>query len=92
MPTKTTAKWLNSFPPISDLLGRAKPIDVAIRLIISDTGKIETCTFSKIGGDPRAAESSCASLRRKIRFEPALDKDGKAIRSYYVYRFINPNQ
>ena len=91
-PTEATSEWLTTFPPISDLFHQARPNDLTIRLMISASGAIEACNFYKIGGDPRAAELSCESLRRNARFEPAFNKDGRSIKSFFVYRLIDPNE
>lgn len=83
---------LTDFPPLSSLFGQYAPSAISIRLDISEKGKVENCHFYKVGGDPGAAAASCAKLRRGLRFEPALDKDGEAIASFYTYRLIFPRR
>ena len=34
--------------------------------------------------DPAFEESSCADIQHAFEFEPALDKDGQPLKSYYV--------
>jgi hypothetical protein len=34
--------------------------------------------------DPEFAEASCADIEHAFEFEPALDKDGKPVASYWL--------
>ena len=38
--------------------------------------------------DPAFEESSCADIQHAFEFEPALDKDGKPMPSYWTTRVV----
>jgi hypothetical protein len=78
------------FPPLAWLFADQAPSAVSIRLNISERGRVENCHFYRVAGDPGAARASCAKLRGQLRFEPALDKHGNPIASYYAYRMFFP--
>jgi hypothetical protein len=89
-PTEATGEKI--YEPIAYLVSSAKPSDLTVRLIISPTGEIESCHFDKIKNPEAAIESLCKEIRRKVDFEPALDADGKGVRTAYTYRYTNPNE
>ena len=61
---------------------------VNVRLAIDATGKITGCRIQMPLSDPAFEESSCADIQHAFEFEPALDKDGKPIASYWTTRVI----
>lgn len=89
-PTEATEDKI--FDPIGYLVKSAKPSDLTVRLIISASGEIESCHFDKFKEPPEAIASFCREYRRKIDFEPALDANGDAVRGYYVFRYISPDE
>lgn len=88
--TKSTEEKV--FQPTAYMVHSAKPSDLTVRLIISPTGEVESCHFDKIKSPLEAVESFCREIQRKVDFEPALDADGKGVRSTYVYRHIVPEE
>lgn len=54
-----------------------------VRLAIDETGRITGCHVQMQLGEPAFAERTCASLE-DLDFDPALDKDGKPIASYWI--------
>jgi hypothetical protein len=57
---------------------------VNIRLGVDDTGRIIGCHIQMPLSDPVFEETSCTKLQRALDFEPAFDKDGKPIASYWT--------
>lgn len=72
------------YPPA--MLQKSMPGLVNVRLAINETGKITACHIQMPLSDPVFEESSCADIEHLLDFDPALDKDGKPIASYWVTR------
>ena len=70
------------YPP--KMLRQNLPGLVNVRLDISETGRVTACHIQMPMSDPEFEESSCADIQHAFEFEPALDKEGKPIKSYYV--------
>jgi len=61
---------------------------VNVRLAIDETGKITGCSIQMPLSDPAFEESSCDDIQHAFDFDPALDKDGKPIASYWITRVV----
>lgn len=61
---------------------------VNIRLGIDERGLISACHIQMPLSDPAFEKSSCADIEHALEFDPALDKDGKPIASYWVTRIV----
>lgn len=59
--------------------GRAR-----IRIKVTDKGETSDCAVLASTGSPDLDRATCDVIRRKARFSPALDHDGKPIRSVVV--------
>lgn len=70
------------YPP--KMLQKSLPGLVNIRLDIDETGRVTQCHIQMPLSDPVFEESSCADIQHALDFDPALDKDGKPMKSYYV--------
>ncbi len=70
------------YPP--KMVQRSLPGLVNIRLDIDETGRVTECHIQMPLSDPEFEESSCADIQHAFEFDPALDKDGKPLKSYYV--------
>lgn len=57
---------------------------VNVRLAIDPAGLITDCHIQMPLSDPAFEKSSCADIQHALEFDPALDKDGKPIASYWV--------
>jgi hypothetical protein len=75
-----------SYPPA--MLSKNMPGVVNFRLDVDETGKITACHIQMPLSDPVFEKSSCADLQHALEFEPALDKDGKPIASYWVNKVV----
>lgn len=74
------------YPPA--MLMRSMPGLVNIRLAIDETGNITGCRIQMPLSDPEFEESSCADIQHAFDFEPALDKDGKPLASYWTTKVV----
>lgn len=70
------------YPPI--MLREGVPGMVNIRLAVDETGQVTACHIQMPLADPAFEETSCADIQHELDFDPALDKDGKPIASYWV--------
>jgi hypothetical protein len=70
------------YPP--KMLRQNMPGLVHIRLAIDERGRITGCHIQMPLSDPVFEETSCADIQHAFEFEPALDKDGKPIASYWL--------
>ena len=77
---------LVKYPPRMQRAGM--PGAVNVRLSIDEQGGITGCHIQMPISDPTFEESSCAALQRSLKFGPALDKDGKAVASYWITTVI----
>lgn len=74
------------YPP--KMLRQRMPGLVNVRLAIDEAGRVTACHIQMPLSDPEFAASSCADIQHAFEFEPALDKDGKPIASYWVTRVV----
>ncbi len=61
---------------------------VNVRLAIDENGGITSCRIQMPLSDPAFEQSSCADIQHALEFDPALDKDGKPIASYWTTRVV----
>lgn len=76
------ASSMVGYPP--KMARQAMPGLVNVRLAIDETGRVTACRIQMPLSDPEFAASSCADIQHAFEFEPALDKDGKPIASYWI--------
>jgi hypothetical protein len=74
------------YPP--KMIRQNMPGLVNVRLAIDGTGRITACYIQMPLSDPEFEESSCADIQHALDFDPALDKDGKPIASYWVTKVV----
>lgn len=74
------------YPP--KMLIKNMPGYVNVRLDVDERGLVTNCHIQMPLSDPEFEESSCADIQHALEFEPALDKDGNPIASYFVTRVI----
>ena len=71
-----------SYPP--KMLRQNLPGLVNVRLDIDKTGRVTDCHIQMPLSDPEFETSSCADIQHALEFEPALDRDGNPMKSYFV--------
>jgi hypothetical protein len=74
------------YPP--RMVRESMPGLVNIRLAIDETGRITGCRIQMPLSDPAFEESTCADIQHALDFDPALDKDGKPIASFWITRVV----
>lgn len=75
-----------SYPP--KMLREGLQGVVNVRLDVDPTGRITECHIQMPLSDPEFEESSCADIQHALDFDPALDKDGNPIPSYWTTRVV----
>lgn len=75
--------WFNSsdYPP--KMLNQGYEGNVNFRLIVDEQGMPVTCKIQSSTRPQEFDEVVCRQVMKKARFKPALDANGKAIKSYY---------
>ena len=76
------ASRMVGYPP--KMLRQSMPGVVNVRLAIDKTGRVTGCHIQMPLSDPEFEASSCADIEHAFEFEPALDKDGNPIDSYWI--------
>lgn len=83
--------------PFSWLKARAYPRElrqatfITYRLIVDNAGAVADCAVIGAAKDAPFTKATCAQLQANARFEPALDANGKPVRSYFVFwTTLNP--
>ncbi len=60
--------------------------DTSTILTIDPSGQVSQCRIAHASGSPELDTAACETLRRRARFEPALDAQGQAVESFYFLR------
>ena len=84
IPIGEPGSWLRSNDYPAEMLGQLMGGLVQFRLDISETGLISGCHIQSRTNPDAFADLSCKLISRRGRFNPALDRNGKPVRSYYV--------
>lgn len=85
-PTGSPASWvrLSDNPRGTTISGHDGVFD--FRLDVDETGKSTACHILHQTNPADLADFSCRMLVRNAKFKPALDAQGKAVKSFYVSR------
>ena len=77
-------KWLTwmDYPP--EMLDWGKRGFFRFRFTVEPSGIVSNCTLMQSIMPRQDAQATCEKLKSRARFEPALDADGKPIRSFWV--------
>ena len=83
VPDGNPGKWIipNDYP--MDMLLQRQPALVQFRLSVDETGAMTECHIQKTTRPKEFDDAVCESLARRAKFLPALDENGKAIKSFY---------
>lgn len=89
VPLASPASWVTNadYPP--DMARAYQPGLVEFRLSIDPAGKVTACHVQQSTNPESFNTAVCKAMMRRARFEPARDRDGEPIASYYqnVVRF-----
>lgn len=83
-PLSNPGTWLRGADYPSEALAKGRSAIVRFRLTIDATGKVIGCAIPSATQGPEFAKITCSGISKRARFDPALDKDGKPVASYYV--------
>jgi TonB family protein len=83
-PVGNPARWMTSEDYPSEMLGKGQPGIVRFRLSVGADGKPTACHIQRSTNAKGFDDVVCNGLMRRARFEPALDKEGQPLASYYV--------
>ncbi|NJB91094.1 TonB family protein [Sphingopyxis italica] len=83
-PIGNPAKWLRSGDYPRAMLTKWQPGIVRFRLSVGADGTPTACHIQRSTNSEGFDDAVCKGVMRRARFEPALDKDGRPIASYYV--------
>lgn len=83
-PIGSPGSWLNSGDYPVAMLSKWLPGMVQFRLSVGADGVPTDCHVQRSTNDGGFDEAVCKGVMRRARFEPALDKDGQPLASWYV--------
>jgi hypothetical protein len=72
------------YPP--KMLARRLPGIVNVRLNVDESGAVSGCHIQMELSDPAFESATCNTLLKALKFDPALDKNGNPIASYWINR------
>ena len=91
-PLKSPGSWLGSDDYPKGPLANGHNGLVQFRLDLDETGKVTGCFILHRTQPDDFADLTCKLIAKRARFSPALDKDGKPSKSYFIskVRFVIP--
>jgi len=83
-PVNSPARWATWQDYPSTMLANGKQGIVHFRLTVGEDGKPTACHIQQSTRPKDFDDAVCKAMMRRARFEPARDKDGKPLMSYYI--------
>ena len=77
-------KWIKPEDYPREGLQAGRSANVHFRLTVDPTGRVSDCTIQGATEGRSFARRTCDVIRRRARFQPALDAERKPVTSYYV--------
>lgn len=74
----------DDYPAIA--LNRRQQGSVALALLVDETGKVADCSVTETSGVASLDSQSCAVIKERARFKPAIGMDGKPAKSSFFQR------
>ena len=93
-PIGNPGNWMDSADYPREMLAQYRQGIVGVRLVVNEMGAVDKC-FVDVDKPGPFEEAVCQAITKHARFEPALDADGKPMRSLYTntVRFLlHPNR
>ena len=83
-PLRSPGTWLrpNDYP--RGQLYKGASAQIIFRLTVGEDGSVSDCAIQRATKSEEFAATTCVLLRRRARFEPALDAAGRPVASYFV--------
>ncbi|WP_422059919.1 energy transducer TonB [Sphingopyxis sp.] len=85
-PIGSPGNWLRNSDYPGDMVVKGEPGMVQFRLVIGEDGLVRSCHVQQSTNSEGFDEAVCNALKRRARFEPARDKAGNPLVSYYMNR------
>ena len=85
-PASYPGSWLTTDDYPAGMVATGQLGAVEFRLDVDENGGVTGCTILRRAGDETFAATSCMKLKRRARFNPALDNTGRPVRSFYINR------
>jgi hypothetical protein len=85
-PLNSPAKWLDSSDYPADALRSGRNGIVQFRLDVDPEGKIAGCHVLARTNPDDFADITCRGVTKRAKLQPALDAQGKPVRSYHVQK------
>jgi len=91
-PKNNPGSWLKPSDYPRDLVAKGAEGIVKFRLMVEETGKVSSCHVQQSTRPAGFDKAVCDTIGRRARFEPALDSEGRPIKSYWrsSARFVMP--
>jgi hypothetical protein len=88
-PRGNPGRWITNEDYPSNLVGKNLQALIQFRLSVAEDGSVSACQIQQSSRPAAFDKAVCDMLTRRARFDPALDADGKPIKSYWrsVVRF-----
>jgi TonB family protein len=86
-PAGSPASWVTDSDYPGGALSRGEEGTAGFRLFIDATGAVRGCAIISSSGSSELDDSVCTNIRRRARFNPARDADGKTVASVWMSRF-----
>lgn len=83
-PLTSPGSWITTNDYPTRMLMKGQPALVNFRLMIDETGKVESCHIQLSTHPDGFHKAVCDAMQKRAKFSPALDKDGRPMRSYYI--------
>lgn len=75
--------WLRSSDYPTDMIREGQQAMIHVRLMVDETGRPTSCHIQASSRPKEFDKAVCDAFMKRARFEPALDAQGKPVRSYW---------
>ncbi len=79
--------WIDPKGYAPDAFKRDGVYSIAFRLDVRTDGGVAACTVTSSTGDTGIDDTTCAMLSERVRFSPAIDRDGKPMAASFAGAF-----
>ena len=83
-PIGNVGKWVTFSDYPSDALRKGAQSIVHFRLSVGEDGKVTDCYIQGGTEGESFQDTVCRTIKKRARFKPALDADGRPLASYYI--------
>jgi len=87
VPATSPQTWITNDDYPEEALRQHWSGTASLYLAVGPDGKVQRCAITQSSGQAVLDSAACATLSRRARFEPALDKDGEPVAAPWASRF-----